>query len=49
MGHFIGAKSVFLKQKKFLWKHLKPFVVDEQQVSDINTPNDYAIFLKSKN
>ena len=49
-GTFYWAKkSVFLKQKNFYGKNLKPFVVDEHQVSDINTPNDYAILLKSQN
>ena len=49
-GTFYWAKkSVFLKQRNFYGKNLKPFVVDEHQVSDINTPNDYAILLKSQN
>ena len=48
-GTFYWAKkSVFLEQKNFYGKNLKPFVLDESQVSDINTPKDYEILLKSQ-
>ena len=43
----MGKKIGVSKTKNFYGKNLKPFVVDEQQVSDINTPEDYAILLKS--
>ncbi len=39
----------FMEQKNFYGKNLMPFVLDESQVSDINTPNDYAVLLKSQN
>ena len=37
----------FLGQKNFYGKKLHPFIIDEEQVSDINTPEDYDILIKS--
>lgn len=42
-----AKKLAFFKQKNFYGERLKPFIIDEDQVSDINTPTDYSNLLKS--
>ena len=42
-----AKKEAFLKQKNFYGEKSKPFLIDEEQVSDINTPEDYDKLIKS--
>ena len=47
-GTIYWAKNeAFLKQKNFYGKKLHPFIISEEQVSDINTPEDYDILIKT--
>ena len=47
-GTLYWAKThAFMEQKNFYGKKLHPFIINEEQVSDINTPEDYDILLNS--
>ena len=47
-GTLYWAKTdAFLEQKNFYGKNLHPFIISEEQVSDINTPEDYEILINS--
>lgn len=43
-----AKKLAFFKQKNFYGERLKPFVIDEDFVSDINTPMDYSNLLEDQ-
>ena len=47
-GTLYWAKThAFMEQKNFYGKKLHPFIINKEQVSDINTPEDYDILLNS--